>query len=516
MGMMSKLRRKNPVSIAVIGAGLGGVCMGARLKMSGIDNFTIFEKYDSPGGTWYENTYPDCGVDVVSHLYSFSFLKHYDWKRTHATQPEVLEYVHAVIDKFGVGDHIRYNTNILSIVWNDAAQRYTLTTADGETYEFDVVVSAVGRLNIPNYPTWEGLDTFKGIKFHSARWDHDVDLHGKRVAVVGTGSTSAQIVPAIAPVVDKLYVFQRQPGWVIPKKGRVYTEAEREQIRQRPWIITWRRFRTFMQMEKARGTTELGSKLQEKGRAAALAYVNETVRDPKLREMVTPDYPFHCKRPVVSDDFYPALARDNVELVPRAVTRVTETGIVDTDGVEREIDVLVMATGFHATKFLGSIDLVGTAGKSIHDLWGTEPSSLAGMMVPGFPNFFMISGPNSTAGSATFMQETQGGFILSAIKRMQRTGVTSIEARESVARRFNVWLDRQFATKVYVASCHNYYRTPSGRVVTQWPVRAMAYALLCKVLRGPFLRTRKVRRAEPGRAISTPSNVQNTAADRRP
>jgi cation diffusion facilitator CzcD-associated flavoprotein CzcO len=488
------IRRKHPVSIAVIGAGMGGVSLATRLKLHGIDSFTIFEKNDGPGGTWFENTYPDCGVDVISHLYSFSFLKNYDWKRTHATQPEVLEYVYAIVDKFGLGPHIRYGVNIKSVVWDDATHRYTVTTADGERQEFDVVVGAVGRLNIPNYPTWPGLETFKGPKFHSSRWDHDLDLRGKRVAVVGTGSTSAQIVPAIAPKVGQLYVFQRQPGWVVPKRAKVYSEADRERIRRQPWIVDWRRFTTFLRMEKLRATSVLGSKLQIKSRAAALKFIEDTVHDPQLRAMVTPDYAFYCKRPVISDDFYPALQRDNVQLVPRAVTRVTETGIVDADGVERQIDVLVMSTGFQATRFLGSIELVGRSGQNIHDIWGSEPAALAGVMIPGFPNFYMISGPNSTAGSATFIQETQGKLILSAIKRMQRTGITSIEAREGLTRRFNAWLEREMVNKVYVSSCRNYYRTPSGRVVTQWPAQASMYVVLCYLLRGPFHNFGKVQR----------------------
>jgi len=258
--------------------------------------------------------------------------------------------------------------------------------------------------------------------------------------------------------------------------------------------VDWRRLRTFVQMERLRGTSEIGSKLQEKARANALRYIERAVPDPELRAMVTPNYPFYCKRPVRSSDFYPALALPNVQLVPRAVTRMTETGIVDADEVEREIDVLVMATGFQATRFLGSIDLVGVGGRRVHDLWGTEPRALLGLTIPGFPNFYMISGPNTTAGSATFMQETQGRYITAAIRRMARTGATAVEAREGLTRRFNTWLDKQFVNKVYVTSCHNYYRTPTGRVVTQWPCRGTLYVALTWLLRGPFLSTRRARR----------------------
>lgn len=472
---------------AIIGGGLGGIAMAVKLKQAGIDGFTVFEKNDGPGGTWWENTYPGAQVDVASSFYSFSFMQHYDWPRSHANQAEVLQYAQDVIDEFGVRAHLRFGARVRQVIWNEANHSYTVHTEAGEALEYDIVVSCVGMLNEPAYPAWPGLADFQGPKFHTARWQHQHDLSGKRVALVGTGSTACQVVSAIAPRVGRLYLFQREPGYVAPKNYHEFSAAERRRLRRWPILQRLRRIRAFLGFERVRASSLTGSKMQGNFHRACLNHIAAGVKDPELRKLVTPAYGFFCKRPILDDFFYPALNRDNVEVVPRAVTRVTRTGIVDAEGVEREVDVLVMATGFQAANYLCTLEVKGRGGRSIHDAWKGDPKAFLGLSVPGFPNFFMMYGPNTNGGSVTFLHERQAAWILGTVKQMRRRKAGAAEVRQDLFERFNRWVDKGNAGKAWVTGgCnHNYYFSPAGRVVTQWPYSSALYWLLSTVLR-PF------------------------------
>ena len=408
----------------------------------------------------------------------------YDWTRTHARQAELQQYVEAVIDRFGLRPHYRFSTPIERVVWDDARQAYDVTTGDGDIATFEAVISAVGLLNQPRYPDWPGLDSFAGPAFHTARWEPDHDLTGKTVAVVGTGSTAAQIVPEIADDAGRVVVFQREPGWVVPKPTRVFTEEERAAFSKRRHRRR-ERTRLLYLIEKGqfRGSIHRpGTKTNDVRGGQARAYIDETFKDrPDLRAAVTPNYPYPGKRPVIAQGYYEALLRDDVELVPFAVESVTPTGLVDTRGVEHAVDILVMSTGFQPANFLNTFDIVGRTGRSLHEAWQGEPRAFVGITVPEFPNFYMLYGPNTNGGEIIFHLERQAEYAVRSIKRLGRGGITAVEVRRSFYDLYNWWIQRQMGRTAWVRS-NNYYKSASGRIVTQWPYGVTLYGVLTKLL----------------------------------
>ena len=467
--------------VAVIGAGAGGVAMGVGLRRLGIGDFTIFEQQSGIGGTWWDNVYPGAEVDTPQPLYSFSYSP-FDFSRTHIKQAELQLYLQTTADRFGLGPHFRFNTAVERVVWDESSHTWEVSTSDGQSARFEVVVSAVGLLNHPKYPDWPGLDDFEGERWHSARWPKGADLRGKRVAVVGTGSTSAQMVPAIAPEVSQLYVFQRQPGWLMPKLERELSAQERAKM-MRPLHHRKVRMQQWWQYEKGLGRALIeGTKANVQAQQACVAYIEKALGSrPDLMKMVTPDYPFGGKRPMKDSNFYPTLMRENVELVPHAVTEVTPHGIVDDQGVERQIDVLVMCTGFTPATFLATMDVVGRDGVSIHDFWAGECRAFLGLTVSGFPNFYMLYGPNTNM-VGMLMHERQVRFVSANLKRMMRQGVTAIEVRPWVMETFDRYMQRRLARTVVdqYPEVHNYARSPSGRNVIAWGQGMTVYSALTR------------------------------------
>jgi len=469
------------VRVAVIGAGAGGVAMGVTLRRLGVGEFTIFEQSHGLGGTWLDNDYPGSEVDTSVPFYSFSFSP-FDFTRNYVSQAELLEYLKHTADRFHLGSHFRFGSLVNRIVWQEATHTYEVFTDSGSQGHFEVVVSAVGLLNYPNFPDWPGLNKFKGPKFHSARWDHDVDLRGKRVAVVGTGSTSAQVVPAIAPLVDKLYVFQRDPGWLVPKGERDFTPRERAKLTN-PLYRRWMRARQYVLYERYRGIADEGTKNNLASQAACMRYIEAAFADrPDLQKLVTPNYPFAGKRPIKDSNFYPALLRDNVHLVPNPVVEVTETEVIDETGTAREVDVLVMCTGFQPAHFLATLEVVGRDGHTIHDEWGDYPRAYLGLMVPRFPNFYMLYGPNTNGAPVMFMHERQAEFVAAQVKRMMKAKATAIEVRQSAYDTFNRILRKRLANSVVAKhpEIHSYGRAPSGHNVISWHEGMSIYSLLTK------------------------------------
>jgi cation diffusion facilitator CzcD-associated flavoprotein CzcO len=469
--------------IVIVGAGFGGIATGVKLKRAGIHSFTIFEKSDGPGGTWWDNRYPGAEVDVSSHLYSYSF-KSYDWSRTHARQPELQRYLQEVIDDHGLGSHLRFGTTVHEVAWNEKTHLYTVRLHHGEELQANVVVSALGLLNYPRYPDWPGLDTFRGPKFHTFRWEHEHDLTGKRVAVVGTGSTATQIVPEIAPLVGELKLFQREPGWIIPKGDRDFTAEERRTFQNRlKRRIERIRLALLLERNQIGGAIHRpGTKMNSLREHQCRSFIDrEFAERPDLREALTPKYPYPGKRPILNSTFYGSLRRDNVELVPKAVTAVTEEGIVDAEGIEHTVDILVMATGFQPAHYLASLEVRGRDGQTIHDVWDGEPRAMLGMTVPGFPNFYMLYGPNTNGGEIISCLERQAEHVVQAAKRMMRQGVTAVEVRPVFYELYNRWLERQMEGTAWQVA-NNYYKSASGRIVTQWPFGAFLYGVLTKVL----------------------------------
>ncbi len=472
------------MKVVVIGAGFAGVAMAVNLQRAGFDNFTIYEKDPGPGGTWWANTYPGAEVDVNSFLYSFSFHQ-YDWSRSHAGWKEIQEYFQHTIDRFGLRDRIHFSTPVEEIVWSEEDQRYDLTLAGGKRVHADVVVGAVGLISTPRYPEWPGLDSFGGIAFHPAVWEHDKDLSGKRVAIVGTGSTACQLVPALAPHVERIDSYQREPAWILPKGERDFTPEDRKRNRSR-MVFQRERYKEFKNFAKFLGLFVNGSEMQAELEQVARDFIDTEVKNPVTREHVTPKYPFGCKRLVLASTFYAALNRDNVELIPHAVERVTKTGVVAADGVERECDVLIMATGFQATNFLAGIRMVGRGGRELHEVWGDDPQAVLGSTVPGFTNFFMLNGPNTNGGgSIVYQVERQAEMVTRALRRLRRHGGGVLDTRPEIYRRYNRWIVEQIATKMSASHpdfCNNYYFTSTGRNATQWPRSPLYWNLVNHVL----------------------------------
>jgi cation diffusion facilitator CzcD-associated flavoprotein CzcO len=469
--------------VAIVGGGFAGIAAGVKLRKAGIDHFTIYEAAPEIGGTWRDNTYPGCEVDTSSSLYAFSFT-HPDWTRTHVRQAELQAYIERVVDDFGLRPNIRTGTGVDRAVWDDRTHTYELTLSDGTTAACEVLVSAVGFLNVPKLPDLPGLDTFEGPAFHTARWEHEHDLTGKRVAVIGTGSSAIQLVPEVAKVASKVLVFQREPGWIMPKGERDLTPEERAARRSR---IGWRkeRLQQLRRVEKGlwrAGTYRPGSKVNSAAEQMCRGYIDKVFADrPDLKEAVTPTYPYWGKRVIFATTFYPALKRENVQLVPRAVERVTPTGVVDADGVEHDADVLVLATGFQPTNYLAHLQVVGRSGRELHDVWAGEPRAYLGITVPDFPNFFMLYGPGTNGGEIIWMLERQAEYMVRVVRRLRRGRTTSVEVRGSFADRYDRWLQKAVRGTAWEVS-NNYFTSRSGRIVTQWPYSPLVYAGMTKTL----------------------------------
>ncbi len=482
--------------VVVVGAGFGGIGTGVKLKKAGIESFTIYESSAGVGGTWWDNTYPGAEVDVASTLYSFSF-KPFDWSRTHARQAELQSYLEATVDQFGVRPHLRLGVTVESASWDDHRHEWTVRLDTGDVDRCHVLVSAVGFLNVPRYPDWPGLEQFGGPVFHTARWEHQHDLSDRVVAVVGTGSSATQVVPALQPTVGTLYLFQREPGWVMPKGERELTDTERRQ-RARPWRRAADRATLRYALEKGligAATFRPGTGLHQKRQQTCLDYIEAEFADhPDLRKAVTPTYPYPGKRPVLATTFYPALKAENVELIPKAVTGVTSAGIVDADGVERAVDVIVLATGFRAAEYLSRLRITGRRGRTLDQQWAGEPRAYLGITVPGFPNFFMLYGPGTNGGELVSMLEAQAEYAVRAVKHMIRRRVTAVEVRPIFEALWFVWLQWRMEGTSWTTTT-NYFRSGSGRIVTQWPSGNMVYRVLTKVLGGV---SETSRRRDPG------------------
>ena len=483
--------------VVVVGCGFGGIAAGVKMKRAGIHSFTIFEKSEKIGGTWWDNQYPGAEVDVASHVYSFPF-KRFDWSRTHAKQAELHRYLEEIVTDWGLWSHLRLGVAVDRAEWDENTHTYALTLDNGDTLECDVLIAATGFLNVPQYPTWPGLDDFEGPKFHTSRWEHEHDLTGKRVAVVGTGSTATQILPEIAPIVERVYLFQREPGWVSPKGDHDYTTEQRAELAN-PLHYWKTRLKEFRRLEKGvwrGGIYRPGSEMNAMREAACREYIDTEFADyPELRKAVTPNYPYPGKRPIFNSTFYGALKHERVELVPRAVESVTRTGVVDVDGVEREIDILVMATGFQPTNYLARIEIVGRDGRTLREYWNGEPRAFLGITVPEFPNFFILYGPGTNGGEIVSLLQRQSEYAVRCMKRMMREGVTAIEVKKPWADLYHAWLQSTMEGTSWTMS-NNYFTTADGKVVTQWPYGALLYGVMSKVLGRPSERTR-LRSARP-------------------
>jgi len=458
-------RGRRAPRVAIIGAGPGGLCMAIRLKDAGIERFEILEKAGGVGGTWYHNRYPGCACDIPSHLYSFSFELKPDWSRPYATQPEILAYLEHCAVKYGLLPHCRFGDPVRRARWDETDASWTLETASGRSVVADVVVSALGMFNEITIPDIPGLESFAGARFHSARWDWTHDLRGEAVGVIGSAASAVQLVPEIVRLAGRVHLFQRTANWVAPKQDEPFTERQLERFRNDPALVRGVRQKIFDSF----GGAGIFARVQPEMEAACRASM-AVVADPALRARLLPDHPWGCKRPLLSNDYYPAFNRPNLELVADAIERVTPSGIVTRDGRERRLDTLILATGFATTKFLSAIEVTGRGGRSLADAWSDGAQAYKGVTTAGFPNLFMLYGPNTNADSIITMIEFQADHVLRQIQRIAREGLAWIDVKPAAMAAYNATLQRDIAAiEPWQAGCTDYYRAPSGRVVTQWP-----------------------------------------------
>lgn len=465
------------LEVLIIGAGFGGILAGIKLKEAGIEDFVILEKDTGVGGTWWANTYPGCACDVQSHLYSYSFEPNPDWSYMFGRQEEIRDYLQHCVDKYGLAPHIRLSTEVKRAEWRESVNRWRVRAGNGTTYSAPILISAIGGLSRPAYPDIPGLERFTGHTIHSARWDPDLDLAGKRVAVIGTGASAIQIVPDIAPTVAELFLFQRTPPWVIPRPDRKITRAEKWLYRKLPFTQKLFRWLLYWRLEGRATAFVLFPRLTRFVEWLGRWNISRGIPDPGLRLKVVPGFPAGCKRVLLSDDYYPALTRGNVHLVTRKIREITEDGIVTSDGVETSLDAIVLCTGFQATNPVPEGLFIGRQGLDLTQRWHGGMEAYKGMSVSGFPNLFILNGPNTGLGhnSVVFMLEAEMRYVMDALAKMSINGIPVLEVRRGVELAFNRKIQSRLSGTVWASGCKSWYLDENGRNTTLWPGFTVEY-----------------------------------------
>jgi cation diffusion facilitator CzcD-associated flavoprotein CzcO len=461
-------------TVAVIGAGPGGIAMAIQLAAGGHD-FTIFDRNDGFGGTWRKNTYPGAACDVPSHFYSFSFALNPRWSKTFAEQPDILAYLERVATHYRLAEHLLPNSRVTTLRWSDADLRWAVITEDGVTREFDAVVTAVGMLDVPHIPAIPGAERFRGRSFHSSEWDHSKSTEGERVASIGTGASAIQYVPEIAADTAHLTVFQRTPIWVSPRYDEPFTPEQQDLFERDPAEALKVRDAAFAAYEAANFAVD--SEMTKGLTDMARDYLARKVADPELRARLTPDYPVGCKRPLQSRKWFPTFALPHVALETSPIVEFTERGLRTADGVEHDFDTVIYGTGFHAADYLRSLDVYGTQGRRLHDDWRDGAEAYLGTVVPGYPNLFTLYGPNTNGvTSIIYVLEAQAAFVRRLLDTMTRAGVDAVDVRRDVHDAYNSDIQQAMTDTVWLANCNNYYTHPSGKVVTQFPYSGTRFA----------------------------------------
>jgi cation diffusion facilitator CzcD-associated flavoprotein CzcO len=467
------------LDVLIIGSGFAGLCMAIQLRRAGINSFLILEREADVGGTWRDNTYPGCACDIPSHLYSFSFEGRAEWTRMYPTQPEIWNYLKHCVAKYKLGPSIRFHSELREAVFDEAAHVWCVETSQGGRYAARSLVLGMGPLSRPAIPKLPGLDRFQGRAFHSAEWDHSYDLRGKRVAVIGTGASAIQFVPQIAPEVAALHLFQRTAPWVAPKMDRPIHGWESFLFRWAPgYMCLFRNLIYWRQELLALGFT-VNPKYMRTIEKFARKNIERGISDPALREKVTPNYLIGCKRILISNDYYPTLERPNVELVTEGIAEVRAHSIVTKDGKERLVNALIFGTGFRATDLLTPVRIAGRNGADLNDAWRGGLEAYFGITITGYPNLFMLVGPNTGLGhnSIVFMIEAQVHYVMKCLKLLRRTGATAMDLRPEVQAAFNRDLQEQMKRTVWASGCKSWYLDANGKNTTLWPGFSFKYWL---------------------------------------
>lgn len=477
------------VGVAIIGTGFSGLGMAMGLLKEGRSDFLIFEKAGSLGGTWRDNAYPGCACDIPSHLYSYSFAASADWSRRYAAQPEILAYLERVARDHRIERFIRFNTAITALTWDDTQGLWRLTTADGREFRARVVIAAVGGIHLPAMPAIPGLDTFAGPMFHTSRWRHDLDLEGRSVALIGTGASSVQVAPELAARVGRLAVFQRSPAWVLPRRDRRFSALAHWAVRSLPGAARWQRLTEFLAAEMRAIPLFVNPKLLVHGQRATDKFLKRSIRQRQIRSKLIPRYTMGCKRILFSDDFYPALAREHVELVTEAIEEIRPWSVVTRGGIERAIDAVVVATGFKPFNITDGIAISGRGGLDLAEVWRGGPEAFRGVTLSGFPNLFLIMGPNTALAhnSIVIMIEAQVRYILQCLGWLRDGRLETVEVRPEAQRRYNEDLARRFEHTPWdehaapagrgrrFVPCTTWYRHASGKNHVLWPGSSLSY-----------------------------------------
>lgn len=458
--------------ILIIGAGFSGLGIAIRLKEAGIENFTILERADEVGGTWRDNHYPGAACDVASHLYSFSFEQNPEWSRAFGQQPEILDYIKRCTEKYDLRNHIRFNTTVCGAAFDERRGLWSVATEYGNTLISRVLISAVGALADPAYPSITGLDDFTGKLMHTASWDDDYELAGKRVAVIGSGASAIQVVPEVAGQADKLHVFQRTPSWIMPKPDRPITDREQARFRKSSYRMELRRLSLYWFNEVTAPfiISDLGL-FKKTAERVAKWHIRKQVKDPQMRRAVTPDYKIGCKRILISNDWYPALQKDHVALETDGIERITENGIVTRDGRTVEVDAIVCATGFKVPSSAAPFETIGRRGLDLNTAWRDGAEAYKGVAVSGFPNLFFLMGPNTGPSHTSVLEftEQQMDYCLQAIQHMARKRLKFIDVRKKVQDRFNRGIQWRMQYTAWTSGCNSWYLTDSGKNTTLYP-----------------------------------------------
>ncbi len=457
--------------VVIIGSGFAGLGAAIKLKEAGVHDLVILERAEAVGGTWRDNTYPGAACDIPAHLYSFSFAPKSDWSTVYPRQEEIRAYLEDVTDRFGLRPHLRFHTDVSEARFDDARAVWEVISSDGRRFEGEVLVAAVGPLSDPKWPDVPGREDFRGTQFHSSRWDHEADLAGKRIGVVGTGASSIQFVPRLAHEAGELAVFQRSAPWIIPRLDREYSDPVKSAFRKVPGLRALYRWLIYLQKELRFAGFEADSRGMRLAEWYARAHMRRQVDDPELREKLTPDYRMGCKRILISSDYYPALTRDDVTVETTAIERVTPDGMRLRDEREVELDVIVWGTGFKVSDPLGAMQIRGLDGRTLHEAWNPYPVAHKGTTVPGFPNLFFLLGPNTGLGhnSMIFMMESQFNYLLDAVDRLRDPEIAYLDVREEALQAFRREVERRNDDLVWSAGCRSWYLTEDGYNFSLWP-----------------------------------------------
>ncbi len=479
--------------MVVVGAGFGGIAAAIELRRHGFRDITILEAAPRLGGTWLHNTYPGAACDVPSHLYSFSFAQRRDWSRLCSGQGEILDYLESVARDHGVEGLVVCDTQVTACAWDDETAQWSVATARGDSHAADALVIATGQLHQPAHPRIPGIETFAGPSFHSARWDHDVPLAGRRLAVVGTGASAVQLVPEVAEQAAKVTVFQRTGNWFLPRRNRPYPRAIRTLVERVPGVQALRRRFMFQYCEALTLAIRHPATIGRLLKLCSIAFMRRQLRDRELRRKVWPDYTFGCKRILFSSAFLPALQRPDVELVTEAIAAVTDEGVVAADGTLHEADVLIYATGFKANDFMFPMEVAGRESRSLRDDWAAGAHAHLGMTVPGYPSMFILYGPNTntSGGSIIAYLEAQAAYVRQALALVRDSGSRAIEVRPEVEAASDAEIQQRFQGTAWTR-CDSWYRDEDGRIVANWPGYMREYL-------------QATRELDPGEYVLTPA-----------